>query len=356
MTAIEQLKQELLNQKTAIVAVGGTVSTEFTNPSPAEITAGIKTIKSVDFSLGTATADDVLSGKTFYAGNHVLKTGNLVQADNSTYEFILNNSTDETQVQYQVPSGTTKVRDYFMYHNPSHIAVYFNENLQEIGDHAFKSCKNFTFPNFTQMQNLTTIGKYSFNDVPSIDLENLPSCLITLGDYSFTDSQSGNTSIVIPSSVTKVGNYAFARSSSSSRYTLNNIDLSQVPANISLGQGVFQGIKALCDFTPPTNLTILPNYFNYYGGFYTINIPAHITKVGQCAFGNSASDKAEDILFNKVVFASETPPIFGSYPFGPIATRTNTRIYVPDQSVEAYKAVTQMAVYSNIIFPASQME
>ena len=30
MTAIEQLKQELLKQKTAIVANGGTVSTEYT--------------------------------------------------------------------------------------------------------------------------------------------------------------------------------------------------------------------------------------------------------------------------------------------------------------------------------------
>ena len=44
MTALEELKQELINQKNAIESKGGTVIVANTYPSPAEITAGIKTI------------------------------------------------------------------------------------------------------------------------------------------------------------------------------------------------------------------------------------------------------------------------------------------------------------------------
>ncbi len=44
MTALETLKQELLAQKAAIEAKGGTVIVKNTYPSPSEITAGIATI------------------------------------------------------------------------------------------------------------------------------------------------------------------------------------------------------------------------------------------------------------------------------------------------------------------------
>lgn len=44
MTALEELKQELINQKNAIEDMGGTVIVANLYPSPAEITAGIKTI------------------------------------------------------------------------------------------------------------------------------------------------------------------------------------------------------------------------------------------------------------------------------------------------------------------------
>lgn len=46
MNSIEELKEQLLLQKSAIEAKGGTVTVAGTNPSPAEITAGINTIPS----------------------------------------------------------------------------------------------------------------------------------------------------------------------------------------------------------------------------------------------------------------------------------------------------------------------
>ncbi len=84
MQNIETLKQELINQKAEIEAKGGSVEVAGLNPSPAEITEGIKTIIGADLSDATAKISDVLSGKTFYAGGRTKKMGTLTRADTQT--------------------------------------------------------------------------------------------------------------------------------------------------------------------------------------------------------------------------------------------------------------------------------
>ena len=75
MDNLELIKMELLSQKNAIENKGGTVVVKNVNPSPSEITEGIKTINIPNLSEATATESDVISGKTFYAGNNTLKFG-----------------------------------------------------------------------------------------------------------------------------------------------------------------------------------------------------------------------------------------------------------------------------------------
>ena len=81
MENLEILKLELLSQKTEIENKGGVVNIENTNPSPSEITAGIKTISVPDFTSANATVEDVVSGKTFYAGTGNIKVGTKVVPD-----------------------------------------------------------------------------------------------------------------------------------------------------------------------------------------------------------------------------------------------------------------------------------
>lgn len=81
MENLEILKLELLSQKTEIENKGGVVHIANTNPSPSEITAGIKTISVPDFTSANATVEDVVSGKTFYAGNSSIKVGTKVVPD-----------------------------------------------------------------------------------------------------------------------------------------------------------------------------------------------------------------------------------------------------------------------------------
>jgi len=81
MENLDALKLELISQKVAIENKGGVVSVANSNPSPSEITLGIKSIAVPDFTSANATVDDVVDGKTFYAGNGNLKVGTKVVPD-----------------------------------------------------------------------------------------------------------------------------------------------------------------------------------------------------------------------------------------------------------------------------------
>lgn len=114
MENLEILKLELLSQRTEIENKGGVVNVANTNPSPSEITAGIKTIAVPDFTSATATVEDVVDGKTFYAGNGNMKVGIKVVPDlttaNATVDDVLEGKTffsgDNT-----LKTGTKQIAD-----------------------------------------------------------------------------------------------------------------------------------------------------------------------------------------------------------------------------------------------------
>lgn len=97
MESLEILKQELITQKAEIEQKGGTVIVGSLNPSPSEITAGIKTITVPDLTAATATAQDVAEGKTFYSGNNTIKVGTQ----------IIPNLTEATAAEDNVELGKT---------------------------------------------------------------------------------------------------------------------------------------------------------------------------------------------------------------------------------------------------------
>lgn len=356
MTSIEQLKQELLTQKSAIETKGGVVNVANTNPSPAEITAGINAIPIPDFSTATAAEGDVIKGKTFYAANNSLKTGTLEAFSATEMEILFNNSADEpisTKLNYYVPQNTTKLRDYFMCHSKSTLDVYLNEQLQEIGDHSFENCSNFTIKNFTTATNLHTIGERGLQGVPTIDLTNIPSCITTLKHNAFSDIVKKGKSIIVPPNVTSYGNYCFAASDTNVRLLCDSVDFSQF-VNSTLGNGMFMGVIFDCDFTTPSCVTEIPQYFNFVGSFDHITITSNITKVGQYSFASVNGEPAEYNKLKSATFLGETPPTFAYLPFGDKRYRANTKIYVPDQSIDAYKAATNFATYASLIYPVSQ--
>ena len=78
------------------------------------------------------------------------------------------------------------------------------EGLTEIGDFAFRSTK---LTSVLLPTTVTRIGNYAFDDCENLTQVNIPEGVTDIGAYAFYDTAI--TSVTIPSSVLKMGAYAF---------------------------------------------------------------------------------------------------------------------------------------------------
>lgn len=361
MESIETLKQELKAQKEAVESKGGTVIVSNNNPSPSEITAGIESIPIFTFKETTATEADVKEGKTYYNGDGELRTGIL-----ATYDYDLemmkhttfyNESVkmSEQTMRVEVPVGTRHIRQYGFAYNPNYIEFYFNSDLQEIKNHAFYNCVNFTFPIFSSLENLTHIGAYCFSGVKAgtFDLENLPPNLRVLSERSFNNIAVEGTSIIIPDKIEVMAAYVFA---SSTKLQMNTFVYPSIIPYQNLSGGLLQNLCFDCDFTIPPNVRLVCERFNFSGSFNNITVPSTCINIQSQAFGGASTEPVSDFKLKTATFESLNPPYFTTNVFAPQNKTNNFKIYVPDESIEAYKAAYGFSNYADYIYPMSQKE
>ena len=163
----------------------------------------------------------------------------------------------------------------------------------------------------------------------------------SIGSYAFQNCRS-LASINLPANVSSIGSYAFQYC-----YSLTSINLS---ANLSsIGSSVFSGCHSLTSISIPESVSSIgSNAFSYCYSLTSISIPANVSSIGSNAFRNCYS-----IL--KYVFNRTTPPTLAN--INAFTDINNiAKIYVPDESVTAYKSATNWATYANYIYPMSEME
>lgn len=119
----------------------------------------------------------------------------------------------------------------------------------------------------------------------------------------------------------------------------------------------------------PDGVTIIGNYAFYYNQLKSLVIPDSVITIGNEAFrynqltsvdfGNSVTLIGNNTFasnqLTEIIFSSETPPtiqygIFSSNP----NLLTQGSIYVPNNSVETYKTMTNYTQYASIIKPISE--
>lgn len=135
---------------------------------------------------------------------------------------------------------------------------------------------------------VTTIGDGAFRSCTSLTSMNIPDSVTTIGSYAFYGCES-LASITIPDSVTMIGSYAFSS----------------------------------CD-----SLT-------------SVTIPDSVTTIGDCTFRSCTS-------LTSVYCKATTPPALG----GTSVFDNNgsgRKIYVPTESVDAYKSATRWNEYASAI-------
>lgn len=349
------LTDELEKQKEAIENLFGKVDVLADKPTPMEITDGIKSIPIPDLSEATATEADVAQGKTFYSGSSVLKTGSATfdtEASDAIFMAPEETVTYDGQLYYAFPSNIKKIRKYCFYRNFNSIEFSFDNSLETIDDYAFYKCKNSTFVNFNDLPKIKSLGLYSFaySGAVGINVGRLPDTITNIAGYSFFEFVGEYLDFKFPDNLKVLGQYIYMVNT---RRVQNSLDLTNFNLS-SLQSYTFHGHAFNCDLIVPECVTNIGMYFNYMGSFRNVEIPANFTTLGGYSFNATSAQPLSDFYLKTFTFNCETPPSFGNNCFASQHVENGFKIYVPDNSVEAYKAISGLSRVVDCIYPMSE--
>lgn len=231
------------------------------------------------------------------------------------------------------------------------------EGITYIGNYAFRNCilKDVVFPN-----SLRYIGGYAFFN-SRISRVTIGPNVWYIGGYAFYNNTM--TSVKLPESVTQLGYNPWAHCAELERFegkfassdgrllvvenevvsfAMAGLTSYTVPAGITvLGIAAFEGAPLTKITIPSSIVEIGSSAFRDCPKLAEITIPENVATIGNNAFQNC---KALATVFCKPT----TPPTLDNYP--PFqGTPSKLKIYVPKESVEAYKADEKWSVYASQI-------
>ena len=241
--------------------------------------------------------------------------------------------------------------------------IVFDAPVVRIGDDSFENCENLKsieIPN-----GVTSIGEAAFFGCDKLESVIIPKGVISIGESAFCDCKK-LTSVKIPSSVTSIGRAAF--------HGCNNLAKITIPNSVtSIGKSAFAHCWSLKEITIPNSITSLGIMtFDQCCNITSVTISNSIASIGLLTFNNCYSLESiiipenvasidEYAFFNckklmNVYCKRSTPPtgksnMFlayreeGSKEYCPI----NCQIYVPRNSVEAYKSAEGWKEYADRI-------
>ena len=171
--------------------------------------------------------------------------------------------------------------------NPLYYVKHLFINGQEV--------KDVVIPN-----SVTSIGEYTFRGCSGLTSVTIPNSVTSIGQYAFQYC-SGLTSITIPNSVTSIGNYTFQYCSGLTSVTIGNSvtsigssafyncsGLTSVTIGnsvTSIGSSAFWNCSGLTSVTIPNSVTSIgSSAFSGCSGLTSVTIPNSVTSIGQYAF------------------------------------------------------------------------
>ncbi|MBO5181321.1 MAG: leucine-rich repeat domain-containing protein [Paraprevotella sp.] len=221
-----------------------------------------------------------------------------------------------------IPNTVTRIRDFAFENCSSLTSVTIPNSVTSIGGYAFLGCNNLHRVNIEDLAAWCNIkfnrdatsnpahngaGLY-LNGVEIKDLV-IPSSVTSIGEWAFAGC-SGLTSVTIPNSVTSIKNQAFARCSGLTSVTIPN-------SVTSIESGVFANCRSLTSVT----------------------IPSSVTSIKNQAFAGCKN-------LESVYSLNPTPPICEDSPFDGLSE--SAILYVLGKRIEAYKAAEGWKEFSNI--------
>ena len=188
--------------------------------------------------------------------------------------------------------------------------------ITTIVQHAFSDCTNLKRCKFDKGSHLTDLGTYTFSGCTSLEEIEIPSGVTEIKYECFADCTS-LSSVTIGSGVTSISRYAF------------------------------EGCTSLTSIDIPNSVTeINDNAFENCTSLTSVNIGTGITHIEGDAFDYCTS-------LTGITIKAITPPTTSGF-LGPFRNTNNCPFYVPDESVDAYKAADKWKMIASRIKPMSQ--
>jgi hypothetical protein len=325
---------DILNGKTAYVK-GEKITGNIAFQAAQTITPGTvdKTIAAGKYLAGAQTikgdanlvASNIVSGKSIFGvvGTATAGGGGDTSQEDGLVERNLTTYTNDR---------VTSIGIYTFHSYPSLTSVSFPK-VTSIGDYAFWYCTSLTRVSFPVA---TSIGIYAFNRCSSLTSVSFP-VATSIGVYTFSGCTS-LTSVSFPK-VTRIDNYAFYGCSSLTRVSF--------PVATSIGKYAFSGCTSLTSVSFPKVTRIDSGAFSGCTSLTSVSFPK-VTSIGSSAFNRCSS------LASIYLGASTVCTLGHSNVFSSTAIWSNKgSIFVPASLLASYKAATNWAFFSARIFSMS---
>ena len=218
-----------------------------------------------------------------------------------------------------IPDSVTRIRSDAFYNCTGLTSIVIPGSLTSIGSNAFSNCTGLTDVYYTgDIAGWCNISFYNISSNPMVYADNLyingkllqgeliiPNSVTSLGDYAFYNCK-GLTSATIGNSVTRIGDSAFSNCSSLISVTIgdsvtsignhafsgcSNLTSIVIPDSVtSIESYAFAFCSSLTSISMPDSVTVVGEWSFYYcTSLRDITIPNNVTSIGNCAFANCTS-------------------------------------------------------------------
>lgn len=226
-----------------------------------------------------------------------------------------------------IPSTVTEIHGYAFFGCTSLTSIDIPSSVKYIGNSVFDGCTSLvtaTVPN-----SITSMGKSMFRKCSSLTSVSIPDSIAILPSSTFKDCRSLTGTIVVPSNIKSIDDYAFEGCTGIENFVL--------PSKLtSIGISSFEECSSLTSIRIPDSVATIATYaFNKCSGLTSVFLSDSLISIGESVFMDCENLETFVALNRAPIDLSSSPTVFYN-------VKTDTCVlYVPRGSVDAYRASNQ---------------